>query len=116
MPQYNEFFNNHKTKLFPLESLETIIKDPTKYNMTKKILAEELEKQQKNQEREKLLAKSKDLMGDIKKMKDLETDDKKIIGSKYKFVKTFDDYYTNDAVKKEDNDIDISLYLSDVKS
>lgn len=47
MPHYNNFWNNLKQKVFPLGTLEQIIKDPSKYNHTKEILQAELKKQER---------------------------------------------------------------------
>ncbi len=45
MPLYNNFWNDLKQKVFPLGSLEQIIKDPTKYKYTKDLIDKELAKQ-----------------------------------------------------------------------
>ena len=38
IPTYNELFNKGKQKIYPLQSLEEIVKDPTKYNHTRKVI------------------------------------------------------------------------------
>ena len=38
IPTYNNLFNKGKQKVFPLQSLEEIVKDPAKYNHTKNII------------------------------------------------------------------------------
>jgi hypothetical protein len=42
IPAYNDFFNKGKKKIFPLQSLEEIVQDPSKFNHTLKIVNENL--------------------------------------------------------------------------
>ena len=43
IPTYNNLFNKGKQKVFPLQSLEEIVKDPAKYNHTKKIIQQSVQ-------------------------------------------------------------------------
>ena len=38
MPSYNNLFNKGKFKVFPLQSLEEIVSDSSKYNHTKRVV------------------------------------------------------------------------------
>ena len=40
IPKFNDLFNKGKLKVFPLQSLEEIAADPSKFNHTKKIVTD----------------------------------------------------------------------------
>ena len=52
IPGYNNMFNKGKCKVFPLQSLEEIVVDPSKFNHTKKIILQNIQAK-KEKEREK---------------------------------------------------------------
>ena len=44
VPYYNDLFNNNKMKVFPLQSFEEIVTEPSKFNHTKRTLKNEEER------------------------------------------------------------------------
>eukprot|EP00347_Sterkiella_histriomuscorum_P023735 403333566 len=113
MPQYNNFWNDLKQKVFPLGTLEQIIKDPSKYNHTKDIMQNELKKQ----ERAEVLKKQMSKKISSKLLDEYDATQKKVIGSKYRFIQTPDQLFDpkkNKISELNDQDLDISLYLDDV--
>lgn len=63
-------------------SLEQIIRDPTKYNYTKDLIDKELAKQQKAE----LLKKKMSRNLSAKNLNEYAATQKKVIGSKYRFI------------------------------
>jgi len=82
MPQYNQFWNELKQKVFPLGALEQIIKDPSKYNHTKAVLEREARKVQKAEAIKKKLQRN----FSTKNVDEFAETQKKVIGSKYRFI------------------------------
>ena len=51
IPSYNNLFNKGKMKVFPLQTLEEIIVDPSKYNHTKKVVQEQIQRRKERESR-----------------------------------------------------------------
>lgn len=45
---YNNLFNKGKRKVFPLQSLEEIVSDPSKFNHNKKVIAEMIQREKES--------------------------------------------------------------------
>ena len=73
IPQYNDFFNKCKKKIFPLQEVHDIISHPEKYNHTMAVIRETTTK--KNNKPRIFSADRAERPG-------------KVIGSKYRFVKS----------------------------
>ena len=74
IPTYNNLFNKGKLKVFPLQSLEEIMVDPSKYNHTREIVNEQIAKRKERESRSH---------HHMKTMRLPHT--KTVLGSKYRF-------------------------------
>ena len=104
IPNYNDMFNKRKLKIYPLQRLEQIVTDPSKYNRTKEVIKEQ-------NKIKKLLA--------TQKLK--ESDLRAVVGSKYRFQKSSTGVHSlkydsdgksqQDSTDELDNIFDLELYF-----
>ena len=83
IPTYNELFNNGKSKVFPLQSLEQVVSDPQKYNHTLRVVKKNVENKKKIIRTQKMLMQRDiDIESHKKAIEDITG---QTIGSKYRF-------------------------------
>ena len=86
IPTYNELFNNGKSKVFPMQSLEQVVNDPLKYEHTLRVVKKNVENKKKLIRTQKMLMQ-RDI--DIESHKRaIESVTGQTIGSKYRFQKS----------------------------
>lgn len=87
IPTYNDLFNNGKLKVFPLQSLEQLVTDPSKFEHTLTAVRSSLSLKQKLRKQQKLLMKREINLEQHKQaISDLSA--AQTIGSKYRFQKS----------------------------